>query len=193
MSDVIQKALKDDIAVKQSILADNELIKRIEKVSGIISLTLSKNGSLFLAGNGGSAADAQHIAAELVGRFKKERRAYNAEALTVDTSILTSLSNDYGFHQIYARQLEGKARKGDIFVGISTSGNSDNILRAAEYARKKGITVIGFTGKGGGKLGDLCDYLLNVPSNDTPHIQEAHITIGHIICGLVEGDLAKDE
>ena len=101
-------------------------------MSGIISLTLSKNGSLFLAGNGGSAADAQHIAAELVGRYKKERRAYNAEALTVDTSILTSLSNDYGFHHIYARQLEGKARRGDIFIGISTSGNSENILRAAE-------------------------------------------------------------
>ena len=170
-----------------------EFIRKIGKVSEVISHSLLNNGCLFLAGNGGSAADAQHIAAELVGRYKKERKGYNAEALTVDTSIITSLSNDYGFHHIYARQLEGKARSGDVFIGISTSGNSENIIRAAEYAGKNGIIVIAFTGKGGGKLGDLCDFLIDVPSNDTPHIQEAHITIGHIICGLVEGELAKNE
>jgi len=193
MNDIIKKAFEDDIAVKQAMLKDKELIKKIGIISEVISHSLSKKGCLFLAGNGGSAADAQHIAAELVGRYKKERRAFNAEALTVDTSILTSLSNDYGFHRIYARQLEGKASRGDVFIGITTSGNSENILQAAEYAKKNGITVIGFTGEGGGRFAELCDYLLEVPSSDTPHIQESHITIGHIICGLVEGELAKNE
>jgi D-sedoheptulose 7-phosphate isomerase len=193
MSDIIRKAFEDDIDVKRAILADTELLGKIEKVSEVISHSLLKNGCLFLAGNGGSAADAQHIAAELVGRYKKERRGYNAEALTVDTSIITSLSNDYGFNHIYARQLEGKAQPGDIFIGISTSGNSENIIRAAEYSKDNGIIVIAFTGKGGGKLGDICDFLIDVPSDDTPHIQEAHITIGHVICGLVEEELVKNE
>ena len=137
-------------------------------------------------GNGGSAADAQHWAAEIVGRFQKERPGMAALALTTDTSILTAIGNDYGYERIFARQVEGLGREGDVLVGISTSGNSGNVLAAIEMARTKGIRVIGFTAKGGGKMAGLCDVLLDVPSENTARTQEIHEIMGHIICELVE-------
>jgi D-sedoheptulose 7-phosphate isomerase len=191
MTNKIKLALQDDIKVKEKMLNDSRFLEEVGLIADTVIQSLRRGGCLFFAGNGGSAADAQHLAAELVGRYKRERRGFNAEALTVDTSILTSLSNDYDFNYIYERQLEGKARSGDVFFGFSTSGNSLNILKAAEYARKNGILVVGFTGKGGGKLAGLCDHLLAVPSDDTPHIQEAHITLGHILCDLIEEALVS--
>jgi D-sedoheptulose 7-phosphate isomerase len=155
----------------------------------MITHTLSGGGRLLLAGNGGSAADAQHIAAEFTGRFMKERRAFSAIALHANTSALTAVGNDYGFHQIFARELCAHARPGDVFLGISTSGNSANIIRAIEAARAADVRVIGLTGASGGEMKALCDICICVPSSATPRIQELHITIGHTICELVEGRL----
>lgn len=146
---------------------------------------------ILIAGNGGSAADAQHIAAEFVGRFRMERRSLPAIALTTDTSILTALGNDYGFHSVFARQLEGLLREGDIFLAISTSGNSRNIVEAVEICRKNACKVIGFLGNGGGELGGIVDLSIVVPSSQTPRIQEVHITLGHIVCELVESALCR--
>lgn len=144
---------------------------------------------LLLIGNGGSAADAQHIATELVGRFKMERKALPAVALTTDTSLLTALANDYGYETVFSRQLEALASDGDVLLAITTSGTSPNILKAVETAHSKGVTVIGLTGESGGKLKNVADLTIMVPSQDTARIQEAHITIGHIICFLVEKEL----
>jgi D-sedoheptulose 7-phosphate isomerase len=154
-----------------------------------IKSRLEKGGKLILMGNGGSAADSQHIAAELVGRFKKERRAIPAIALTVDTSSLTALGNDYGFDTIFERQLEALARENDAVVGISTSGNSENVVRALKKANSLGAETIGLVGNNGGKIKEVANLSIIVPSNDTARIQEVHITIGHIICELIEEDL----
>lgn len=154
-----------------------------------IKSRLEKGGKLILMGNGGSAADSQHIAAELVGRFKKERRAMPAIALTVDTSSLTALGNDYGFDTIFERQIEALARENDAVVGISTSGNSENVVRALKKANSLGAETIGLVGNNGGKIKEVANLSIVVPSNDTARIQEVHITIGHIICELIEEDL----
>jgi D-sedoheptulose 7-phosphate isomerase len=143
-------------------------------------------GKVLLAGNGGSAADAQHIAGELVSRFYFNRPGLSAIALTTDSSVLTAISNDYGYEVVFTRQLEALATNSDIFIGISTSGNSPNIIKAFDYCRDHQIVTVGFTGDSGGKMKDLCDLCLQVPSNETPRIQEMHITIGHIVCALVE-------
>ena len=146
-----------------------------------------KNGNrIYFCGNGGSAADAQHLAAEFSGRFYTDRDALPAEALHCNTSYLTAVANDYGYDVVYARLIKGIGIKGDFLVGLSTSGNSNNIIKAFEVARQKGIHTVGFTGESGGKLKDLSDYLINIPSQDTPRIQESHIMLGHIICQLVE-------
>ena len=168
------------------VMGSKRLLKAIEEAAGLISLNLASGGKVMFCGNGGSAADAQHWAAEIVGRFQKERPGMAALALTTDTSILTAIGNDYGYDRIFARQVEGLGREGDVLVGISTSGNSGNVLAAIETARAKGIRVIGFTAKGGGKMADLCDVLLDVPSVNTARAQEIHEIMGHIICELVE-------
>ncbi|MGC8555054.1 MAG: D-sedoheptulose-7-phosphate isomerase, partial [Candidatus Acidulodesulfobacterium sp.] len=162
-----------------------------EEISKTIISAYDKGGKVFIAGNGGSAADAQHIAAELVSRFYKERKALAAESLTVNTSNLTAIANDYDFSVVFSRQLEANARKDDVFWGISTSGNSKNILTAINTAKNIGMKIIGFTGGNGGKMAGrgMCDHLIKIPSNDTPRIQENHILIAHIICELVENSL----
>ncbi|WP_299371399.1 SIS domain-containing protein [uncultured Kiloniella sp.] len=153
---------------------------------------LKRGNKIIFCGNGGSASDSQHLAAELVGRYIIERDSLPSIALTVDTSALTAIANDYGYEQVFARQLSGLGKEGDVFVGITTSGNSGNIVAAVDVAKKMGITVMGFTGQGGGKLAELCDLCIKVPSDTTNHIQEMHIAVGHYICGVTEVRL-RDE
>ena len=152
---------------------------------------LKAGNKVLFCGNGGSAADAQHLAAELIGRFQKERRSLASIALTTDTSILTAVANDYGYDEVFARQVEGLGRSGDVLIGISTSGNSANVVKAALKARDTGMYTIAFTGEGGGKLKDICDITFAVPSKVTARIQEMHIMVGHIICELVEEEYDK--
>ena len=164
----------------------------ILKAAHMIRDCLVDGGKLLLMGNGGSAADSQHIAAELIGRFKKERKAMPAIALTVDSSSLTALGNDYGFDTVFSRQLEALATPSDAVIGISTSGNSRNVIRALNVARELGATTIGLMGNDGGEMKDCVDVSIVVPSNDTARIQEVHITIGHIICEIIEQDLMHE-
>ncbi|MEY4935758.1 MAG: hypothetical protein RIS64_2117 [Bacteroidota bacterium] len=182
----IKKIIQESIAVKTSLLNDEVLIQTVETVSQVVVNAFKADHKVWFCGNGGSAADAQHLAAELSGRFYYDRDPLFAEALHVNTSYITAVGNDYGYDEIYARLVRAKGRKGDILFCISTSGNSPNILKAIEVAKKRDIIVVGMTGKTGGKMGAMCDFLLNVPSNDTPRIQESHILLGHIICQLVE-------
>jgi len=182
----IKSIIETSIEVKQAVLADDALLEIVSQVVDAIVVSLKKGGRLYFCGNGGSAADAQHLAAEFTGRFYKDRLALPAEALHVNTSYLTSVGNDYGFDMVYSRLVDGIMQKGDVLVGLSTSGNSANIVKAFEAARSKGVLTIGFTGLTGGSLKSLSDYLINVPSADTPRIQETHILIGHIICQLAE-------
>ena len=177
------------IEVKQAILHDSALMNKVEEAAKLMIETLQSGGKVLFCGNGGSAADAQHLAAELSGRFYYDRPPLNAEALHCNTSYLTAVANDYGYQHIYSRLLKGCAKKGDVIVGLSTSGNSDNIIHAYQTAKEMGITTISLTGSSGGKMKLLSDLLLNVPSNDTPRIQEAHITLGHIICEMIESTL----
>ncbi|MEW5766507.1 MAG: D-sedoheptulose 7-phosphate isomerase [bacterium] len=186
MKELIKQALAESAEIKSELAKEVNLIIKIAEA---FMATYQQGGKVILFGNGGSAADAQHIAAELVGRFKRERSALPAIALTTNTSILTALANDYSFDDIFARQVEALVKKGDLCLGISTSGNSPNVLAGIREAKKLGAKTIGFTGQSGGKLAGLTDLCLKVPSNDTPRIQEAHITIGHIICDLVEREL----
>lgn len=165
------------------------LAVEIARAAGLVTEVLAAGGKVLLCGNGGSAADAQHIAGELVGRFLKERKPLPALALHANTSVLTAIGNDYGFEEAFARQVAALGRPGDVLVAISTSGSSQNVLRAAEAAREKDMKVIGLTGAGGGNLKELCDLCLCVPSPSTPRIQEMHVLIGHIICQLVEDAL----
>jgi D-sedoheptulose 7-phosphate isomerase len=182
----IKSIIQNSIEVKQQVLNNEELLSIITKVVDVITSSLKNGGRIYFCGNGGSAADAQHLAAEFSGRFYTDRKALPAEALHCNTSYLTAVANDYSYDVIYARLIDGIGSKGDVLIGLSTSGNSGNILKAFETAKQKEIVTIGFTGSGGGKMKNLSDYLINVPSNDTPRIQESHIMIGHIICQLVE-------
>lgn len=191
MREDIKRIIAASIAVKQKLLADESLLKTTERVVGLIVNAFKNGNRVYFAGNGGSAADAQHLAAEFSGRFYTDRHALPAEALHCNTSYLTAVANDYSYDEIYARLIEGIANKGDVLVGLSTSGNSKNIVRAFETARKKDVITIGFTGENGGKMKTLSDQLFNVPSNDTPRIQETHILLGHIVCELVERDYFK--
>jgi D-sedoheptulose 7-phosphate isomerase len=186
MSDKIRSIIQASIDVKQQILADAATIARIQEVAEKVAATFKAGGRVYFCGNGGSAADAQHLAAEFTGRFYHDREPLPAEALHCNTSFLTAVANDYSYDQIYERAIKAQGRKGDVLFGISTSGNSKNVLLAQLEAKKRGITVIAFTGASGGKMKDNCDYLFNVPSTDTPRIQESHILIGHIICQIVE-------
>ena len=182
----IKDIIQGSIAVKQQLLADEHLVQQIHVVTDVITKAFQNGNAVYFAGNGGSAADAQHLAAEFSGRFYKDRKALPSDALHCNTSYLTAVANDYSYDVIYARLLEGLAKPGDVLVGISTSGNSGNIVKAFEMAKTIGVTTIGFTGQKGGTMKELGDYLINIPSNTTPRIQESHILVGHIICELVE-------
>lgn len=186
MSEQIKQLIADSVSVKQQLLNDDAIIAQLDKVSNIIVEAFRNGKKVLFCGNGGSAADAQHLSAELSGRFYLDREALPAEALHVNTSYLTAIANDYSFEVAYARLLKGLGHTGDIVIGLSTSGNSANIVETFKAAKEKGIITIGFTGKTGGKLKALSDYLFNVPSTVTPRIQESHILLGHIICQLVE-------
>lgn len=187
MRDLVIRELEESAKIKK-MLAENLSDIIVDAARRIIE-AFKADRKLLLIGNGGSAADAQHIATELVGRFKMERKALPAVALTTDTSLLTALANDYGYETVFSRQLEALASDGDVLLAITTSGTSPNILKAVETAHSKGVTVIGLTGESGGKLKNVADLTIMVPSQDTARIQEAHITIGHIICFLVEKEL----
>jgi D-sedoheptulose 7-phosphate isomerase len=182
----IKGIIQESIEVKSQIMENPEMLGTIKKVADLISTALQGTGRIYFCGNGGSAADAQHLAAEFSGRFYKDRKALPAEALHCNTSYMTAVANDYDYDVVYSRLIEGIGNRGDVLIGLSTSGNSVNIVKAFEVAKEKGIITVGFTGLGGGVLKTVSDYLVNVPSVDTPRIQESHIMIGHIICHLVE-------
>ena len=182
----IKEIIGSSIQTKQRLLADENLLKKICDTVDVILNAFKNSKRIYFCGNGGSAADAQHLAAEFSGRFYKDRKALPAEALHCNTSYLTAVANDYSFDDIYSRLIDGIGGQGDVLVGLSTSGNSANIVKAFETAKKKVMITVGFTGETGGKMEPLCDYLINIPSNETPRIQESHIMVGHIICQLVE-------
>ena len=184
--DMIRSEISDSISVKQKILEDVALLQLIDEVAGACVAAYQRGNRVLLAGNGGSAADAQHIAAEFVSRYAFDRPGLPAIAFTTDTSILTAVGNDYGYEQIFRRQLEANGREGDVFVGITTSGTSPNVLAALQCARELGILAVGLTGECGTKMQSFCDHCIKVPSVSTPRIQESHILLGHIICGMVE-------
>lgn len=182
----IAQSIKDSIETKKMILGDDAMVAEIDTISKIIIDALKNDKKILFCGNGGSAADAQHLAAELSGKFYLDRKPLFAEALHVNSSYITAVANDYSYDDVYSRLVIAKGRKGDILLAISTSGNSKNILRAIDMANEIGMITIGMTGEGGGKMQSLCKHILRVPSSDTPRIQEAHILLGHIICQLVE-------
>ena len=187
--DFICLQIEESLRVMNLILEDGVIQKLIKEAASVCGRSLKKGNKIIFAGNGGSAADAQHLAAELVNRFSFDRPALAAVAITTDTSIITSISNDYEFERLFGRQLEAIGKKGDVFISLSTSGNSANILEGIKEAKKLGIFTIGLTGKSGGKMKRLCDRVIKVPSDETPRIQETHILIGHIICSLIENSL----
>ncbi len=189
MQDKIKAVLQSSVSVKTEIMANSSLIDKIALAADEIIEAFIRGNRVYFCGNGGSAADAQHLAAEFSGRFYYDRPPLDAEALHVNTSYLTAVGNDYSFDEIYARLIKGKGMKGDVLVALSTSGNSRNITRAISEAHVIGMTVVGLTGSSGGEMKDSCDILINIPSNDTPRIQESHITIGHIICEIVESSI----
>jgi D-sedoheptulose 7-phosphate isomerase len=189
--DFIRQQIEESVNVKNLILEDRMIQRSIREAAAVCSKSLKKGNKIIFAGNGGSAADAQHLAGELVNRFGFERPGLAAIAITTDTSVITSISNDYGFDKLFARQLEAIGKKGDVLISLSTSGNSVNIIEGIKEAKKAGIFTIGFTGKTGGKMGRLCDLTVKVPSEETPRIQEVHILIGHIICSSVENTLFR--
>ena len=191
MKDFITNYISDSIKTKESILSNPELVLRIEKASKLIIESYKNGGKVLTAGNGGSAADAQHIAAEFVSKFLIERPALSAISLGTNTSILTSIGNDYDHEIVFARQIQAHGRKGDIFIAISTSGNSKNIVKAAQTAQELGLKVVGLIGQKTSKLDEYCDVAIKVPSEMTPIIQESHIMIAHIICALVEKEVNK--
>lgn len=186
---MIEKTILESIETKKKILQNTTLIQTIRRVAEEMVNTFRHDGKVLFCGNGGSAADAQHLAAELSGRFYYDRPPLFAEALHVNTSYITAVANDYSYDEIYSRLLLAKGRRGDVLVSISTSGNSKNILKAMNVAAEIGMINIGLTGETGGQMKDLCNYLLNIPSTDTPRIQESHIMVGHIICEIVESTL----
>lgn len=182
----IKDIINSSISVKKAIIQNADLLQTIEQVIELIIIAFQNGNKVLFCGNGGSAADAQHLAAEFSGRFYTDRNPLPSEALHCNTSFLTAVGNDYGYEFVYSRMMKGIGKEGDILVGLSTSGNSTNIINAFEVCREIGVTCVGMTGETGGKMSPLSDYLINVPSTDTPRIQESHITIGHIICQLVE-------
>lgn len=182
----IKKIIQASIDTKQQVLNNESLLDTISKVAEVIVQSFRGGNRVYFCGNGGSAADAQHLAAEFSGRFYSDRKALPAEALHCNTSYLTAVANDYSFDVVYSRIIDGIGRKGDVLVGISTSGNSANIVKAFETAREREMITVGFTGLTGGQMKPISDYLINIPSTDTPRIQESHIMAGHIICQLVE-------
>ena len=186
MSDKIKNIISESIEVKQKVLTNDRIIETVQRIVKEMVAALKNGNRLYFCGNGGSAADAQHLAAEFSGRFYTDRDALPAEALHCNTSYLTAVANDYSYDVVYARLVKGIGEKGDILVGLSTSGNSTNIVKAFEVAKEKGMLTVGFTGEGGGKMKPLSDLLIDIPSKNTPRIQESHIMIGHIICQLVE-------
>ena len=185
----ISEAIQDSIELKQKILDDISMLETIEKVVGICTNCLKNGGKILFCGNGGSAADAQHLAAELSGRFYFDRDPLFAEALHVNTSYITAVANDYSYNEIYSRLVKAKGHEGDVIFGISTSGNSMNILKAFDMAKKLRMISVGMTNHTGGKMINSCDYIMKMPSLDTPRIQEAHILVGHIICELIEKNI----
>ncbi|EPZ5326872.1 D-sedoheptulose 7-phosphate isomerase [Campylobacter jejuni] len=189
LNSYIKGHFTDSILVKEQILKDENLITLIKNASLEVIKAYKNGNKTLLAGNGGSAADAQHIAGEFVSRFYFDRPGIASIALTTDTSVLTAIGNDYGYENLFARQVQAQGVKGDVFIGISTSGNSKNILKALEFCKQKEIISIGLSGASGGAMNELCDYCIKVPSICTPRIQEAHILIGHIICAIVEEEL----
>ena len=182
----IKQIIASSIETKQRLLADENLLKTICDTVDVIVKAFKNSKRIYFCGNGGSAADAQHLAAEFSGRFYKDRKALPAEALHCNTSYLTAVANDYSFNDIYSRLIDGIGEQGDVLVGLSTSGDSANIIKAFETAKAKAMITVGFTGETGGKMKPLCNHLINIPSTDTPRIQESHIMVGHIICQLVE-------
>lgn len=189
LNSYIKEHFQESILAKEQILKDENLITLIKNASLEVIKAYKNGNKTLLAGNGGSAADAQHIAGEFVSRFYFDRPGIASIALTTDTSVLTAIGNDYGYENLFARQVQAQGVKGDIFIGISTSGNSKNILKALEFCKQKEIISIGLSGASGGAMNELCDYCIKVPSTCTPRIQEAHILIGHIICAIVEEEL----
>ena len=186
---IFENSIKKSIQLKNNILKDNEILKSVESIVDEIVKTFNSGGKVFFCGNGGSAADAQHLAAELSGRFYIDRPALYAEALHVNTSYITAISNDYGYDIIYSRLIEGFTKKGDILIGISTSGNSKNVVNALIKAKELDVLTISLTGNNGGKMKEISDYNINIPTTETPRIQECHILLGHIICQLVESKM----
>ena len=186
MKQYIQKQIEESQRVMTAMLADQPLQEATLAAAQACITSLQNGGRILLAGNGGSAADAQHIAGEFVSRFLCDRPGLPAIALTTDTSILTAIGNDYGYEKLFSRQVQAHGNKGDVFIGYSTSGKSPNILLAFQEARARGLICIGLTGNRGGPMRELCDHLLEVPSPDTPKVQEGHLVLGHTICGLVE-------
>ncbi|WP_447641220.1 MULTISPECIES: D-sedoheptulose-7-phosphate isomerase [Chitinophagaceae] len=189
MNKRIQSLISDSLSLKEKVLSDTVLVEKTAQAINTITIAFQNRNKVLFCGNGGSAADAQHLAAEFSGRFYKNRRALPAEALHCNTSYLTAVANDYHYDEIYARLLDGIGFKGDVIIGMSTSGNSPNVIKAFEVAREKGIITIGMTGETGGKMKDLSDILFNIPSKTTPRIQECHMLLGHIICELVEDNI----
>ena len=185
----VQSIISESISVKSKILSDSEMISDIIEVSDLITNCFKGGGKVLFCGNGGSAADAQHLAAEFSGRFYKDREPLFSESLSVNPSYVTAVANDYSYNEVYSRLVKAMGRPGDILVAISTSGNSQNVIKAVEVANSIGMTTIGLTGESGGIMNQICGYILRVPSTDTPRIQESHIMIGHIICEIVEDNL----
>ena len=189
MKSRIEKCMKSAVENYTSVFQNDNLKASIQQIVIESVTAFQSDGKMLFCGNGGSASDAQHIAAELSGRFYTDRPPLYAEALHVNSSFMTAVANDYGYEATYARMVEAAGKKGDILVGISTSGNSPNVVRAIQKAKELGITTVGFTGKNGGKIKEICDVMICIPSDDTPRIQEAHILVGHIICQLIEKEM----
>ena len=191
MQDKIKSIITSSINTKQLLLNDPVLMGTIEQVTTVVAAAFRAGNKVLFCGNGGSAADAQHLAAEFSGRFYTDRDPLPSEALHCNSSYMTAVANDYGYDVVYSRIVKGMGKPGDVLIGLSTSGNSVNIMKAMEQAAEIGMINVVLTGESGGKLRNMCDYLINVPSSDTPRIQESHIMIGHIICELVETELFK--
>ena len=188
-TDLIIQRFKDSIAVKQQIIGDEQLISSISALSDELTNVIKNGNKVVICGNGGSASDALHFAGELVGRFQKERSAWSAVVLNADVATMTAIANDYGYDEVFSRQAEGHVRPGDLFIGISTSGNSENVLRAVRTAKQKGAVTAAFLGKDGGRIKSEADYPIVVPCNNTARVQESHICIIHILCELTEDSL----
>lgn len=191
MQEYIKENIREGLESKQQLLEDECLLSTVEEVAKLCVDAYKSGKKLLVCGNGGSASDAQHMVGELVGRYLKERKGIPAIALTANSTVMTAISNDYDYESVFAKQVVSLGKEGDILIGISTSGNSANVIKAFEEAKKMGIKTVGFTGRNGGKMKQCCDYLLNVTSNRTPRIQEMHILLIHTICGLIEDGLWK--